>query len=381
MENNQYSFYLEGFVLASMSHNEFVLYNLLEHIGHSFVINDDWTRKQLYDLISPDNGYSIVFEKEINDLPTDFKQIVEYVHAHFWGDVIKLNYQRKPITFLPLSNNSVKSITQKDVNTITIALNSFVRDTLFPIQNQVPFFYEAREYSEIDLQALLNFLDKLPNSYHINIIGGSLSKFLQLDLLMSKLARFSAVMVYSLDDLDGLPISNVTRLHIPCITSIRECTISDSVNRRNIAIVSNEEELDTYGDLLGNDMLKIYPYYNSVNKEFFYSIISFSKESILGSKINKYTFFLNQVINRNAWGKIYVTPHGEIYDSYGGYKIGDIRASFINSLSNIDENSIWYETRERICPECGFRHFCIPVSAYERVNQYIKFCEEDCNNK
>lgn len=105
-----YALYLEGFIIASMSEDKLVLYNLLEQRGKSFEITNEWTYNQIADLLSPLNGYSIIISRSFDELPNDLKRIVRYIHDSFWGDFIRLRNQRKPITFFPICNIEEHSV-------------------------------------------------------------------------------------------------------------------------------------------------------------------------------------------------------------------------------------------------------------------------------
>lgn len=372
-DKSQFAFYLEGFILSSLSTTELVLYNLLEQRGEAFGIHDSWTYTQLEYLLSGQNGYSIIIDKPLTSLPDDFKKIIEFVHSHFWGDIIKLNHQRKPFVFSPISNIRVGRVTPRDVSSITIALNTHTRETPWPIQCQAPYFFEAEKYSEIDFKELERFINILPESYSINIIGGDISRYSHLNDLLSILNshKYTFYSAYELKDVTNVPL---TKVYIPmlfnhqnCISNINDC----------IAIISSEEEFNRLEiNAECNIISRIYPYYNSTNGDFFKSLVSISKHSLLKSGLNKYVFFLNKIVNRNAWGKLYISPNGHISDCYGGKVLGTLNSSLTEILNGIDAHSCWYETRETICPNCAYRHICAPVSAYERVNNYKTLCHE-----
>lgn len=374
-----YALYLEGFIIASMSEDKLVLYNLLEQRGKSFEITNEWTYNQIADLLSPLNGYSIIISRSFDELPNDLKRIVRYIHDSFWGDFIRLRNQRKPITFFPICNIEEHSVSEKDVKSITIALNSFCMETSFPIQEQLPYLYISDQPEYLDFARLVGFLNIIPKDYKIFIIGGDLTKYKEINQLLAILSLFNSYMIYSFYDLSIIDKDHITKIDVSktILNSYEQMLVERDFNQIITIITSEKDYYElTFSQKYKNVNNKIFPYYNATNNRFFQKHVSILKSSLLEGNINKFTFFLNQIINRNAWGKLFITPTGIVLDSYGGTSLGQLETPFKQILSRIDDKSTWFETRQKRCPNCAFRHFCVPVSAYERINNHIPICHD-----
>lgn len=78
------------------------------------------------------------------------------------------------------------------------------------------------------------------------------------------------------------------------------------------AKITNEEELCSATDMADNGIrMRIFPVLSSDNVEFIKSVLPISAEDLFGLK-NKYrTIKINNLINSERWGKLYVFPDGK----------------------------------------------------------------------
>lgn len=380
-----YSLYLDGYILSTLSRSGLMLYNILERRGYLFPVEREQTYDLLEQLVSPLNGYSVIIDKHKNELPEDLNRIINYLHDNFWGDYIELRNNIKPFTFVPITNLDPIHPKVSDIAEITIAINSLPAVTSYPVQNQIPFLYTDKEYHEIDIDDVTSFINALPRSIHLNIIGGSLLRYSKLPELFGCLAKHGSYIIFSLTELqDGK--ENVVRLCFTALINDTELLSENNFDRLNdlrssdIFIVSNSDEFDCV-DLLDEDNIKICPYLSEYSDEKFKESLAIKNEDLLRRKLNKQCFFLNQLINLSCWGKLFISPEGLVFDRYGGKFIGNIHQNLYALSDSIGLDTCWFYTREKSCPECPLKNICVPVSSYEMELDLCPLCDRNINYK
>lgn len=370
-----YAIYLEGFILASLSDNQLMLYNELDSHGKIFPIKNKWTKDIFKEIIQPQNGYSTIFNATLESLPDDFINIVKFIHTNFWGDIITVKGHRKPFIFAPTTNiDATAPIQLKDLRSVTFALNSYApkyADT-YKIQHQIPYVYEDLSDSELDATYIASIVNELPQQCLIRIIGGDIRSYSQLSELIDILYLHPNHIVYH-----TTPLTLPSFIHHIGVLSNAHGW-NDSYNCPHyIGVVSNEEDFNYFSQLKGNPKIHYVPFFNGKNKQFFISEIATSKDELLNQRINRHLFLLNSIINKSIWGNLYVTPQGEILDSSTKHaiSIGNVHhMSLKESLQNIKTNSTWLETRSKRCGECVLCNICPPVSLYEFIDTDLHPC-------
>jgi pseudo-rSAM protein len=137
-------------------------------------------------------------------------------------------------------------------------------------------------------------------------------------------------------------------------------------------IVQNEKQLLAAGQLIEEHGLGHYtikPYYNEKNAGFFNKYVFLSLKKVLHQRPDYHQIMINQVLNRNHFGKITVLADGRVYANVCKNALGRLGRQSLHEIVYRESaaDAVWRRTRDRVkpCRGCVFRFLCPPISNYE----------------
>lgn len=370
-------FYLEPYVYVIRGANGALLVNLIDDF--SFICTDELSLSIIDMLLASPTRTTIITNKEHRS------HLVNDAIHHFMGNLI--NAHEAP--FQPYTEINVvsgKDAYYKSVMYSRYNISSFISEGTFFLNtnsNDSTEFISCitgddtttpeilnnplKTFSPIEVKESICNLQQLNTNIKLNFCGLSM-EYLKLFQNIPNNQHFTYY--FSQSTLSNNPDMQefLEKKHVNFCLIVDSCDnllqISRNYKPSSIWLkISTASELEIAYSLCNNiTNLQLFPILTSDNTSFIRSLISFSKEELLEIN-NKYTTIkLNNLINSNYWGKIYLLPDKRIYYSllrknntlhssdnfYENYK----RAYYEGSLD-------WIKIRAyQPCLDCIFRSLC-----------------------
>jgi pseudo-rSAM protein len=122
---------------------------------------------------------------------------------------------------------------------------------------------------------------------------------------------------------------------------------------------------------LGVENLWVRPLYNGRNQGYFEENVFVRAEEILTNKPALGTICANAVVNRSAFGRLFVSSSGDLYASPSAKPLGNIAECSVAEAASreLADGHVWKRTRGQVepCRDCVFQHLCPPVTGYEEA--------------
>lgn len=398
---NDYWFYLEPYTFIFEGEGEIVLYNTLN--GAYIFCSSDTSVIHLIKELADSDGYCIKISCQ-DFQNVEIRKFIENVRNSFSGDCVPCNNSKgKPFVFKPilrLNDNSYKPHSGSKemeghnvlhyLNELSIYLTSSCNQKCphCSTYNKQFLFCQNRNSSQYfpfeELTSLLNRMEKCKIG-KVNFLGGNIFEYKYIQDFISILFKYTFKKCFfshisNIDEQNILLIQNL--LEKGCLFTILVtpelldaefncCIKNDKVEYvlvvdSEIALSRAIHKIDTY-PLLN---LKIRPFFNGKNLDFFHENVFVNLEDILSLPINKKSIFRHQTLNENFFGKLTVMPDGETYanmnyDSLGN-AFGDVLS--INQLiyREMSNGKAWLRLRNDMpCKNCVNRYLCPSISNYE----------------
>lgn len=137
-----------------------------------------------------------------------------------------------------------------------------------------------------------------------------------------------------------------------------------------ISSASDLEKLEMC-DLPEEGPIKILPYYNGKNLDFFREYIYPDLQDLIAEPVGRKAIFRHKVLNDNFFGKLTILPSGDVYSNVNCAPVGNIKSSSLKELvfKELTDSKAWLKVRnqETPCSGCLNRDLCPPLSNYEWV--------------
>ena len=175
-------------------------------------------------------------------------------------------------------------------------------------------------------------------------------------------------------------------LEVTVSLSRQDHTWTDRFSRYNCPyvhwklIVTSEEELAYLEqlDLPEEASLQLLPFYTGRNLQFFYDHVFNRREDILAEPIDRKTIFRRRTLNENFFGKLVITPSGNILPHTGAAPLGNIKEMSLKKAvyKEFTEGHYWLKTRRTVhpCRSCINRDLCPSLSGYELAIGKMDLC-------
>lgn len=398
-----YYLFLEPYTfLFKGKKNSFLLYNSASYHLEMFVSENDIVTRILNHLCDFANMYVIEINSGIIE-SSSFKAFLSIVRDNNFGDMIQTNKSHfKPVIIPPIAyvRNSISNINKDKelkgnnalisaLREVTVYLNgtcSLECEKCLDYSKQFLFCRKSTIESSTDyLELLMSNIGFFSNKT-INICGGNIFKFHFLDSFLERIkninSRINLYIHYMNIDFNIISKPLFKKIcFVILVDTINNnyalMNIVDKMKRLNYryrvhCVVENEDAFDIITELeekIESD-IKLLPFYNN-NEDFFRSNVYISYNELTTMKITKEMVFINQLINSNNYGKIFIMPDGSVFDSLNSNSIGNLKNNSLEDIINkgVSIDSDWFKLRNGVepCIKCEFSALCPPISTYEEI--------------
>lgn len=404
---NKYWFYLKSSVYVEFKLQHIFLYdtsdgNYLESTSYDFIN----LVKELYE---DTNLGVILIDDMLLGIPA-IKDCVEKILEKDMGSLVNVKEMPiKPISPVPilslkkdidklLSNKDALPYLQQDLGKYLLELNIHLNsncnlscpwcnkydkqflccssDTLMPF------------LSLSSLKRIFEQIQYLPLST-LNILGGNIFQYEHLGSLdeMGKMYNKVLNIYCHYKDFSVYNFKGMHTIHliIPFPVDMERLkTVYTDLGEKCIFhfIIENKNHYMQIQSIIGTfsineDIVKIHPFYNGKNIDFFKDFIYLNKEDILCDKISMRDILRNKKLNINTFGSLHILPDGKVKGNLEANEIGNILNQNITEIifNELKTNTAWRQVRTaEPCCNCIFQCFCPSPSNYERVIGKANLC-------
>jgi len=404
-------FYLESYVYSKNSNNTLLIYNTLSKKSIKF--NNPNILKFYMELIKQQG----IIEIQDNELEQeDIKEFVQKIRNTFCGDLIVIDSnQTKPLS---LRNHPIimkdfrKKVKENSLDfsknvleylyEISIHINSECDVSNCDICNyaikQVDYCFKHEGNTQLDfsnVEYILDSVDNLPNFRKIKILGGNIFKYDKINSVIakSKGLKTNVEFYINLHQLDFSQLEKFNSKNITVKVLVQGGSSYDylikniaAFNKQNCnlsfnILIDNESQIDVlnkFEHLLSHLNYNVIPIYSGNNKLFFEKNVYLTEDDILELKPELKTIHTNQILNSNFFGKLFITPNGNVYENLNGNCIGQINSSNLAEIVyyNILNGKYWFKKRSSShdCKNCNYSDICPPISNYEEFFEKNNLC-------
>jgi pseudo-rSAM protein len=396
----KYWFYIHPYVDVTIQKDKVLFYNTVNH--EIFEYQDANISNILKSATNSDNLW--VVELGELDIKERYNDFFSEIRSRFMGDYIdSFHSKEKPIQVYPRIKIKSDVDTYESVFEFSIGENilSYVSELtiyltdayLIPsqlsnahLQFEFPVYCSDKP-QELEFQILKETLSKLEHSglRSINIIGGNpllYSSYSQLINYFSELNyNFTFYFYYKDFAPNQEELETLIKLSPTIVLLVDNPVESDQflkalsfLNGTNIETTINyivEEESDVHfaKKLNGDYKVRLTPFFNQNNLDFFEKNIYITKSDIYSLKLSQNDIFTHTKINDVNFGKLTILSNGEVYSNLNQGSLGNISFSNFRQLimMELKAGKSWRKTRMNVkpCSECVYMKLCPSISNYE----------------
>ncbi|WP_456087848.1 TIGR04150 pseudo-rSAM protein [Parabacteroides sp.] len=397
-----YWFYLEYYVYLKVTSKRAILYNTLDS---SFIIVEESAILSFLLLVESERkngGIKVDFSANYNTC--EFDVFFSNVRMKYMGDLVEEKYFRISPFQIP-SIVKVKNDFRKTKECPSIA---FMQNILFRLnlyissvclcdcsncENLYKQVLSCRKFEygiDLPVEVVSKLLSyKFDNLVEINLLGGNISNYYNLDDLLLALGKYreKCYVYYNYDNLNSITdkIKEFFQNRIVIIVNLNDFANDDLdfiAEYEKCKFVFLIENLQVYKRLKSLNVPSIYdivPYFNGSNYSFFKDCVFLDEDDILMGKYNFVDIYKNQMLNNFSFGELTIFPNGDVYSNINLPVLGNIQNDTIYDLLEkclLDDDSIWFLTRSKTeCKNCVFVDMCPPIGNYEKVFDTNMLCK------
>ncbi|MCL2510541.1 MAG: hypothetical protein FWF09_00660 [Bacteroidales bacterium] len=399
------------FVYISKCKNNILFYNTIS--GESIVFKNNIAIVKLVNKLEQQEYACVVNENEIDKLNqvNFFKLLVEKNLGYY---IDKQKIELLPVTTRCAEINKSDFTAQfrnheyimENLREITFHINNGMgnlineanqlrthkshKQFLFPI-------YEPQT-SELLLSKIKKVIgDMETNKLSINILGGNVFRYSQIESLINILNNTTYNIIYYFHYNDWiedhsqqiLSLINENDTKIILVDSpfdeIQFKLWEAVVEQKNVRIeflVESEEQIEEVEIIINKFKLRNYvfrPYYNENNYDFFKENVFVSEEDILSVKESLFELITKKISSPAFFGKLTIDVHENVYSNINLPPAGNIDSLNLKHLIYdliTNEESIWLKSKLKAvpCNKCIYNLLCPPISNYELVLNCNNLC-------
>jgi len=400
-----YLFFLEPYTFIFFQKKEKVIYNTLNS-AYICCPKHQEIDKIIRKLNDPKNGYCIrISEKVVKDPTVNF--FINQVRDTFSGDLIKEKTgQKKPYIFKPMLffNYTPEKLTKKNITIFGERILQNLNEVTFFLENRCEqrckeceryykqtlhcsYFHENNNLTNEDYVKIIKQLDA-NGVGRLNLIGGNWIKNESLitifaDSCMKKTfyQHYSMLSSFSVDLLANDSFELIVLVH----PGFDKKSLLDNMllfGTKNVVwkfIVSSSKDVFEINNLTLPEHIHIdiVPYFTRYNLDFFKENVFLELKDILELPVNKQTIFRREVLNENFFGKLFITPSGNVYANMNQAPLGNILTRPLKELvyNELYNSSAWLKVRDQEpCVHCVNKLLCPSISNYELVIDLPNLC-------
>lgn len=314
-----------------------------------------------------------------------------------------LSPQDKPIHLFPVLNlqGDVVRMKEKKVNSSYSLLNYLHEITVHinGIQKN-PYYrqlcYPCPSDHTLDKEALKSLCNQLQGLFipRLNLCGKNIMVYLENNPLESLKKIFTQITVHVLaHEVSPFTISSLVahdhayKYRIICrekdLKNLKQDFILPLCQHKQIEfcfLIESEEEgieIEEFISVFHPEKYIVKPVYNGSNLSFFKENVFLQKEDLETFHLKKREIFAHQALNEHFFGKLIITPEGEIYSDFNRPPLGTVNDSLHDLIEKeLTETISWRRIRENeVCKECVYQWLCPSPSHYESVLKRPNLCD------
>ena len=373
-----YWFFIEPYVFVGIANKSVLLYNTLD--GVSLESEKNEVIDLFREILKVENCGVLLLTNERYEQP-NINEFIQRIREKYMGDVIDVSLSKgKPVQLLPYFNFPDK-------------LEIYKRHNFSPRKNVLENLSEISIHVDTttNISKLICFLLSIPGNPTFNIIG-DIGKVPNYNELLSYLNQYPSPK-YILCYYDNMiSLNSKYNNNFSYKISIRFPLNMHKWNRLEQILFSNDLPVEYIFDVMSNDdcsqveqiinqfkidKYRLNPIYTGNNIRFFEDYIFLNKEDILSAKLTIKDFFTHQAINVYDYGKINITPNGDVYANLNHPLLGNIYSDSIYDIvqKEIDEGKSWFRIRNQApCNDCVYQWLCPSPSSYEIYIRRSNLC-------
>lgn len=398
---NKYWIYLNSSTFIWSKGEKGIIYNSTNGKSY-FYDNGNEIKKLTTDLQNIKNLYCIeIEEKYLTKKIAEWVTKITEIEA---GGVLKDtgNPLEKPITFFPVLNLQEKmSRSGKTRTSIGYSSLNYLHELTLHIQGaeenlyykQILYPYpSSRTIDSKEIKAICNQLLGL-HIPRLNICGKNVINYLEANLLVLLKKIFSKITICILLREISEHTLKFIQTHVPDLSFKIICLPPEIQNiDKELSIqLANQPQVEFYFLVESEkdasrveDFITAYspvkytvkPIYNGQNLSFFQKNVFLNEDDISAIHLKKREIFAHQALNENFFGKLIITPEGNIYSDLNLPPLGTVYDSIYDLIEKELTNIIsWRRVRDNsVCSDCIYQWLCPSPSNYETILNQSNLC-------
>lgn len=399
----EYWLYLETYVFIWSDYREIVLFDSLS--GKGYVYSNNLKLQPLITKLEDKSNLYCITINEIELACSEIRDFVTSIRETFCGDLIdKSIYRQKPLVIIPDLNVNEEVFTgmktiKRDLSAGIHAEKNLLELTIYLTGkctldcNDCENMYKqirwcTKNKHDLPKERLFDILNQTSHTSvsKLVFIGGNIFSYPFWDELLRELKRFSFQKSIYIN-YQILP-SIIKQLDVFDSNEFNICLLIDVSNNFeqivNKVIPINKKysyifkvrsiiEFEMVQSIIDQHQIesKVFPYYDSSNRQFFEEYVFQSLDNIMNTNWKKNEVFAHTVLNTNYFGNFTISSNGKIFSNVNYKQIGDIQSDNIKMLvyQELKNGNAWLLTRNKVnpCKKCLYKYLCPPLSNYEIV--------------
>jgi len=156
------------------------------------------------------------------------------------------------------------------------------------------------------------------------------------------------------------------------VETVHNATRAARVSARFDFILEKNEDYRRASRLakkIGIEKFAFRPFYNGQNRKYFEKYVFLSAEDILVNKPSLVVIRANSLLNRSAFGTLFVSSSGTFYSNAVSEPLGNVAEYSVAEAASkeLADGHVWKRTRGQVepCRACVFQNLCPPITGYE----------------
>lgn len=364
-----YWFKIEPYIHVNIVPGCALLYNTLDGVS---IETDNLNLIELLKETLQKENCGIVLLTSERYQQQDIYNFIHELREKYMGDIIEVDLSKgKPVQILPYFNlPNAQVLFKKHSFASGRKILSYLSEISIHIDNRT------------DVSPLISYLQSLPESVTINIIGNLkdvvnyeilLSFLNQLPSLKNVISPYSHIISLQPNFVNDFSYSILVRFPIDISqwNHSRQQLLNQTLPFQYVFEVSSSEncqQVDVLVEEYEIEKYQLKPIYTDDNLFFFKETIFLSEKDILSTSMSMNDFFANQSMNIYDFGKINIMPDGEIYANMNFSSLGNIRTHSVYDVvfKELKDGKSWLRIRNQTpCNTCIYQWLCPSPSDYE----------------
>jgi len=417
----KYWLYIENYVYISVKKNNVLLYNSYSGKFLEFSNNKEILRIIKRLTIPANHQVTLLNEGDMNN--ESIRQFIYDIRNLFMGDIIDIKCSNgKPVQISPKIKiqRDIKNLQKDNKRSIGENLMNYLSEVTLYINNScfqncqmchtaykqfICCTSKNGNECELSMSQIIEFFNEVSDRFliNMNIIGGDIFLYSSWMKLLEFLAPLKVIKTFYVHYLNLYLHQNKIiefskknmRLFIPIdfpididkLSSVINSLVHSGIEYYLIFLVNNYNEYEEISEIASKLPVSnktFIPLCNGSNLSFFEQNIYYTQKDFENEPVSMKDIYKRSEINENFFGRINITPRGEVYGNFNFPKLGILgRNSIFMIIKKEMQNRLsWRKVRRFInpCNACLYSNLCPPISNYNLVSSKFDLCHINKSN-